>query len=508
MVTPENPFHTYDKDILEACSRSTLMTAKTFFPERFTREFDDHHLRIIEALDDESIRKLLILAPRGSGKTSLVQLAYIGRLVLFGLARYIIPISSSQFKAENHSEGLKTDLVNSSAIKTLFPMSMKTDSWAKGSWTAATEVRVEPTGAGQDSVRGALYRNWRPDHIILDDFEKKEELGNEVIRAANWSWLNSTVMGALDRANPGRMIMIATLSHHDCAAARIMRDPKEKGWTVVRSELCDDQLNSEWPIMISTATIRKEYETYKANDALDEFYMEFRNQPVATENKKFTQAMFRDFDPASEEFVKLRWRLVSYVVVDPARTTEPTSADTAIVGVSYDPETGNRYVRDLELGKFHPEEIYDKSLRMAAAIDATAIGIEVTGLSEFVSRPFLQAMARSGRNFRLEELKAKGKKEDRIAGLLPDYREGRIFHNPAVCRPLEEQLLCFPKSRLWDAMDAFGYSIEMEEKGDLVPESRALAMDKKAMENELEELATIEQGEDYVEEDLGRWRVL
>jgi len=50
----------------------------------------------------------------------------------------------------------------------------------------------------------------------------------------------------------------------------------------------------------------------------------------------------------------------------------------------------------------------------------------------------------------------KGKAE-RIATLGPYYRLGYIYHNKSNCGKLEGQLLSFPKSKLWDLMDALAY---------------------------------------------------
>ena len=63
-------------------------------------------------------------------------------------------------------------------------------------------------------------------------------------------------------------------------------------------------------------------------------------------------------------------------------------------------------------------------------------------------------------------MKARAKKEDRIAALVPFYRQGYVFHNRSCCGGLEAQLLSFPRSRLFDIMDALAYIIEMMELGD------------------------------------------
>ncbi|GAG32621.1 unnamed protein product, partial [marine sediment metagenome] len=91
--------------------------------------------------------------------------------------------------------------------------------------------------------------------------------------------------------------------------------------------------------------------------------------------------------------------------------------------------------------------------------------IEVTGLNEWITHPLKDEMAYKGKFLQVIELHARGKKEDRISGLAPYYHRGVVYHNPAVCRPLEEQLLSFPYSRYMDAMDALAYVIELKDLG-------------------------------------------
>ncbi len=60
------------------------------------------------------------------------------------------------------------------------------------------------------------------------------------------------------------------------------------------------------------------------------------------------------------------------------------------------------------------------------------------------------------------------KKELRVKELVPYYRQGYIYHNASCVnmKKLEAQLLMFPRSKLWDIMDAEAYIIEMLELGE------------------------------------------
>jgi hypothetical protein len=107
-------------------------------------------------------------------------------------------------------------------------------------------------------------------------------------------------------------------------------------------------------------------------------------------------------------------------------------------------------------------------------LGAKVIGIEETGLAEFIKQPIKNEMFRRGKFFELIWLKARGGdssergKSKRIRELVPYYRGGYIYHNASCAniKMLEQQLLMFPRSALWDIMDATSYIIEMLELGE------------------------------------------
>ncbi len=224
------------------------------------------------------------------------------------------------------------------------------------------------------------------------------------------------------------------------------------------------------------------------------------NKPISTESARFRQEHFKAYSETDEEFVKKKNRLEHIVLFDPAKTMKPESDDSAIVGVSVDVQAPAIYVRDIVYGKFYPDQLYDEAFRMADRIGARTIGIEVTSLNEFIMYPIRTEMLRRGKFYELVELKARASKEDRIAGLIPFYRMGFVFHNSSCCAPLEMQLISYPRSKKWDIMDALAYVVEMLEVGEryFIPDKSDEEMAREASE-EYDELDRMES--------LGEWRV-
>jgi hypothetical protein len=457
------------KEVMAQCFLSTKTSAKILFPEYFTRPFASITDPIFSAIDDPDIPLVVIKAPRGWGKTSIVNFAYPGKKILFREKKFIVPISNTATQAVMQSENLKRELVANSDIRKIFG-NIKTNgadtidsSFSKEMWVANNETIVIPRGAGQQ-VRGIKYGKHRPDLIIFDDVEDSESVNSDEQRAKLKQWMFSDVLNSVDRGTPGwKIIFIGTLLHEDSLLASLLADPS---WYKIEIDLCNDALQSNWPDFMSDEDIRKLYEGYKAQGLLDVFYREYRGLPIARETATFRQEYFKYYSESDSDFTAQKNKLENIVIIDPAKTTNMSSDDSAIVGVGVNIEIPRIFIRDIDAGKMHPDEIYARAFAMADRIGARTIGYEVTSLNEFITYPITTYMLRTGKFYNLVELKARASKEERVAMLNPLYRLGYIYHNKNISSILESQLLGFPKSKRWDVMDATAYLVEMLELGE------------------------------------------
>lgn len=486
--------------IMEECYLSTKVTASVLFPNRFYRPFPSITDEIFRVIDDDNLQKVLVIAPRGWGKTSTINLAYPAKKILFHEKKFIVPISNTATQAVMQGENLKRELLTNTMISRIFG-NLRSDTFSKDMWVTANGIAVLPRGSGQQ-VRGILYGDYRPDLIICDDLEDAESVRSEEQRAKLKEWFFADVLNSVNLDNKDwKIVVIGTLLHEASLLAELMEDPS---WHKVHISLCDEQYNSNWPDYMNNEAIAEMVEGYRRQGLLDTFYREFMGIPIAKESASFKSEYFRYYEESSEVFQKNKRNIESVVLVDPAKTTKDTSAHTAIVGVGIDTVNARIYVRDIVAGRLHPDQMYTESFEMADRLGAKVIGIEVTSLNEFIVHPFKTAMLRRGRVYNLVELKARGAKEERIAALVPFYRMGHVYHNKNNCGPLEAQLVSYPRSKKWDIMDALAYIVEMMELGE-----RYFMPDDK----EMEELDAYDQDEYWeLEQDYERpltgWRTI
>jgi len=481
-------------DLLKPCIFSTAVTAVTFFKSYITRAFCGVHDTIFELLDDESKRLIALAAPRGFGKSTVVGLFFCARKALFRFAPYIVYISSSQSEAAKKVKTLAHELQHNPLIRELFG-ELKGVKWAEeaGELELVDETGnpfcfIQAKGSGSQ-VRGLNWRGHRPTIFIVDDLEDKEEVKNELLRKKQKEWFFSDLIGAMDNADysESRLIVIGTVVHQDSLLANLLEEKKEmvssqmdlteeeieiletrERFFSIRLEACNDRYESLWPEYMSTARIRAKAAAYRWRGELSSFFMEFRNMVIATEDSPFQSSFFKYYSEGSEEFKGLLKNCENVVIVDPAKTTNPKSADSAILGVGFNTINNKIFLRDSENGKFHPEEIFQKACDMADRLGTANIGFETTGLSEFALWPFQQFINARPKYYNIIEIKATQDKDGRIRGLIPFYRMGVVFHNssPAISGPLESQLLSFPFSKLKDVMDCFANIIKMFSLGE------------------------------------------
>ena len=467
------------KDLLKAVFPLEKMS-RFFFPERFSVPFSGLHRQMIEAIESDA-QLVCIAAPRGIGKTSLVGLGLAARAILYNLYHYILYVSNSETVAEEQTENLKMELMENEKVRKLYPPLTFSDAkafgidekFSKKGWVAWGETMVVPRGSGQQ-VRGRLFRNSRPDLIIVDDLEDDETIGSEDVRRKRENWFFGSLMNCVSNTDRNwKIIYIDTLKHEDSLLAKLLELDR---WKSLKLSICDDDYNSLAPEFISTEQLKQEVDMHRQAGTLDTFFRERRNIAISTEDASFRAENFRYYNETDLEFKNtIEPQLENLVLYDPAKTTKPQSAWTAIVGVGFHAKLGSIYVREISAGMMHPEQQYEEAFAMSQRIKARVIGLEVTGLNEFITYPFRTAMLQRGLNYEIIELKArKGEgqfstggrgKEGRIAALIPFYRKGQVFHNKANCGVLETQLLSYPRSKRWDVMDAFAYIVEILEMG-------------------------------------------
>jgi hypothetical protein len=495
------------RELLKACALSTKVFAKTMFKEEVSAPFSILHNQVFEKLDSE-MPKRAVAAPRGLGKTTLAKIRAI-KAIVFREVNFIIYLSNSATAAEMQTENIKRMILQSDLLRMFFgdikisQDGMK-DSFSKQSWVAYGDVFVLPRGAGQQ-VRGLNWMGHRPGMIIIDDLETLESVQSEDQRKKLKQWFFSDLMKTETRYGaPSQFIYIDTIKHEDALLKTILDAPD---WDGISLSICNDNLESYDPNYMTTEELRKAYEDHKAIGETDLFYMEYMNIPISLKDAVFKEAYFKYFSELPgklevEEGGKKSWYatkdMITAVIVDPARTVKLHSAESAIITISVERTSGKIFVRDVYAEKVEPDILLDEMFSRVLIFRAMFLAVEVTGLSQWVSQPIENQMRVRGIYPQYIELSASGRnKAERVGSLASNYRLGYMYHNKSNSYVLEQQLLWFPKSKRWDAMDALSYI-------NFLMDSQSIYFDPGTDEDLVDEFDEIEDDE-ILQDD---WRII
>lgn len=456
---------------------------------RFSHPFSKRHEEFFEVWDDPTVKKIVVKAHRGWGKTSIFGYGAPSQAIVFQKYPFIVYVGATlEGGALLQTENLKKELNSNSMIKAVIGDIKTVDgSFSKMMWETANGSLVLPRGRDQQ-IRGVLHGDERVNLIIADDLEDEESVGSREAVDKTERYFRADLENIVDLYEGNwRIVVIGTILSHDCLLKRLSED---SSFVSLNFPICDEKtMVTFWPERITNEFIQEKHKELKDAHTLDIWAREFLNIPAVKEAATFKESYFKYFseiegiqDKNGAECFHVKFgeevELDSFILIDAAKTTEQHSCLTAIIGISVIfNQNGNRiFVRDVLNERLHPDEIYARAFEMADRIGAQIIGYEITGLNEFIRQPFNDAMYKRGKIYQLVELKArKGEgefsaknrgKEGRVAALAFYYRVGAIYHNvTGVCQPLEDQLLDFPFSSDWDVMDATAYIVQMLEAG-------------------------------------------
>lgn len=509
---------------LEETYADSSVYAKAFFPEAFSRPFDQLHYDLFDVIDNReylaqqqnSNPQLVVVAvPRGLGKSSILNVVQASKSIVFHEKHMILPVSHTSSQATQESENLKSQLMENPQLHQFFDI-QKGGLWNQEKWVITSdgwETCVYPRGSGQ-SLRGARHRHWRPDLIIVDDLEDPDNLLSDEQRAKQKEWFYGSLLNTVDRGHDDWLVLVlGTIMHPNALLCNLLENPE---WTSYELAIANKTLtSSNAPNFMPIQKIRKLYTSFKLENKVDTFYREYMNAPAPLgEDALVKSAWFKEYD---EDKLRLNrnHEVINFLILDPARSTNIQSADSAIVGVGVNQVTNRIYIRTVFSGKVDVPELHEEIFLAAKLLNTNVVGIETTGLKQHITWPLQNEAMRRGIPLQIIELSARGgsgstddskPKVRRFRPVIGLYQKGLIEHNKQFSQILEADLVSFPSPRKWDILDCIGYIPQMlEEAGiymlgagpEISPEERAELEEWEIAEKEFEHLT--------YEEPIGNW---
>ena len=410
------------------------------------------------ATEDRGQKKLAIGLPRGFGKTILLKL-FVVWVILFTNRRFILIVCNTAALAENFITDV-SDIMSSMNILRVFGdwrLSLEKDTLELKKFSfRGRNITLAGLGSGS-SLRGLNIKLVRPDLIIMDDMQSKEEAESEVESKKSLSWMLGTLMKANDKT---RCLFVFLGNMYPYAGSILKKLKTNPSWTSFICGAILEDGESLWPELRSVTDIMAELEDDESMGHPEIFYSEVMNDDVAGSKSgvDFTKINIWDAD----RDVSYIYPQGGYVLIDPS-LAKKKSDELAIGGfLIYD---GEPVLTKLQVGKFNPGQTVDESIKMAASLGVRAIIVEAVAYQASLCYWLQLRITQLGlTGLNVLEINPQGQaKNSRIVGALKQLTatKERIWIAKAVRSLVVHQITYFdplkPNNKD-DILDLLGYS--------------------------------------------------
>lgn len=423
--------------VTDATAAATLAKSDLNFlgmlaaPEEFILRFPLFYITIFGILTafKNNIERFAIGIPRGFAKTTFIKLLCLW-YILFSKKRFILLVGASEELAKNTLADI-CDMLSSPNILSLF-----------GNWEADPDridtqtlkvfhfrgrsIILRAIGAGT-AVRGINRKNSRPDVIIMDDVQKKEESENKEISDALLKWILGTLMKA--RSNTGcTYIYVGNMYPTNCILEKLKNNSQWKSF-IVGGLLADG--TSLWEELRPAEELLAEYQSDREMGHADIFISEVLNSTdiAAASGLDLTKI------PQIPEYLRDGEAEGSFIVIDPS-SGKKTGDDCTIN--HYNVMDGIPIFDELQFGTFSPLEVIQQSIELGIRRGTRAIFVEGVAYQSTLLFWFDHWCNQQGiSGFEFIELSPKGiAKNNRIKKGLIKLLKGEIYLHPAVRSPV------------------------------------------------------------------------
>ena len=207
------------------------------------------HKEIFSITENEDILRAVIVAFRGSGKSTLITLSYVLWSIMGKEQRkFILLVGRTQEQSRQMLKNLRTELENNHLLRhDLGPFREEEDEWRNTSLVINNYgTRIMAVSVFQ-SVRGLRHNQHRPDLIICDDIEDLDSVHSRDSRNKTRNWVVSELVPAGELET--RFFLVGNYLHDDSFTQRMKlqmeEDSDEHG--IYRSyPLLDENGNCLW----------------------------------------------------------------------------------------------------------------------------------------------------------------------------------------------------------------------------------------------------------------------
>ena len=432
-------------DTIRKLAANPRLAHQVLFKHRHPDETPEFHGEMVD-LWYSAAPQVLTMAFRGAAKSTVAEEA-ITVMACLRLFKNCIILGENEPRAIERLTAIKHELYNNVFIEELFGSLLgPTDQEKK--IVLNNGVVIQAFGRGQ-SLRGAKHLAERPDLAFGDDMEDDECIATPEAREKFKQWFLKVVVPALA---PGYRFRIAgTPLDPEAWLMKLKAAPdwETRVFPIESKDAETGERRATWASRYPLDFIDAKLKSYRDLGAIQEYQQEYMCEASDPASRTFTIDMIR------HENIVRTWHPV-YAMYDPARSADRNkSATTGWACWSW---VANRcIVWDAGGGFWKPDEIVRDIFRVNEEYRPISIGVEQTGLHEFIMQPLRAEQIRRGYLIPVQALNAPLLGQiGVIKGLQPFFKA----HEVVFAKPLpelEKQMLAFPTGHR-DTLNALAYA--------------------------------------------------
>lgn len=408
---------------------------------------------IFDITENDSINMAVIVAFRGSAKSTIITLSYpIWAILGRTKKKFIVMISQTQEQARSHFKNLKRELETNALLRSeLGPF--QEDEWNSNSIILSKyNARITHLSSDQ-AIRGIKHGNIRPELIICDDIEDVSSTKTREGRDRTYKWLTQEVIPTGDINT--KVVIIGNLLHEDSTLMRLkgkIESGKIKG--VFREfPLVRDKTEILWPGKFKTLDEIEEFHL-KIGDEIS-WQREYMLNIIPDEEQIVKKEMLHFYSP--ELMQSDRNMLMSATGIDLAISQKDTADYTAMVTGKIFKGEGHKPILYIMPNPINRRMEFPETVSTAKSI-YNAFGSTIYVESVAYQGAFAQHLQDEG--IYAKEVRPKGQdKRMRLNLITPRLTNGQVLFPSEGCEELIEQLLGFGKEKHDDLVDAFVYLV-------------------------------------------------
>lgn len=185
--------------------------------------FAPFHSEMFVLTENADTRLAVLVAFRGSGKSTLITLSYpIWAIIGSQQKKFILILGQTQAQAKLHMANIKRELESNDLLKAdIGPFEEISDEWGSNSIVISKYGARITVASTEQSIRGLRHGQHRPDLVICDDIEDLNSVKTREGRDKTFQWLVGEVLPIGDQDT--KIVIVGNLLHEDSLLMRLKK---------------------------------------------------------------------------------------------------------------------------------------------------------------------------------------------------------------------------------------------------------------------------------------------